>query len=319
MRVYLIEASTNLPKIDLLSNSIQIFQAAPPSIKEFLVSNPSRADIFLVPHDASVWTESYAQLIESMSLTRPIVFFNRSDQPLVVKIKNSVSLQNAICLRQVARQVIVPYNILSLEHLQFREYTSRPTISFVGFVPKLTLGRLKTVSSSGFPRSIINNPVFVRRQGLRNIMKHFPNSIVINRSHYGGARSLISDPRQWRLEYVNSILESDFVFSPRGDANASQRYYEAISAGRIPLVPNTGQSFPKCTCGRKHHPGIVSISWTSKDIQMKVDSFWQNLTKNSYLDLQHELRRTYQECYSYQKYILRFFSGDFKSLDAFTY
>lgn len=315
MRFYVTETVKGLPLIDLLSGNKQIFQGDIPSLKPFLVKTPSKADLFLVPHDAAFWSADYARKLDGLSSTAPLIFFNRSDLPLRVKIPNSYSLQNSILDTQFSKQIIIPYNTLSLEHLQQRRYAPSPAISFVGFVPKVSLGRIKTMLLHGFPHSILDNPIVIRRIGLRKIQKHFPNSKIIVRSHYGGARSLIPNPEKWRMDYESSIANSDLVFCPRGDGNASQRFYEAISCGRVPLVPNTSQILPRCICENPHQLNYLLLKWSSDDVMLRVREFWTSLNSETYQQIQSNYRRVFAECLNYKTFLRGILSSDFHNLN----
>lgn len=52
------------------------------------------------------------------------------------------------------------------------------------------------------------------------------------------------DPQTLRREYVENLRASGLALCIRGDANASQRFYEAMSAGRIPLFIDTDCVLP---------------------------------------------------------------------------
>jgi len=268
-----------------------------------------------VPHDAAFWPKGYINELKRMSVDTPLLFFNRSDKPLNIDIKNSFSLQNSIYHKQIANQILVPYNILSLSHLPMRSFTPKPSISFVGYVPQLSLGRVRSIMFDGFPRSVVNNSFVVRRLGIRSILKHFPEAQIKARPNYGGARSLLSDASLWRLEFEKSISEADFVFCPRGDANISQRIYEAISAGRIPLVPKTNQSFPKCFCSVNHKIKMILINLSSSDVGLKVEGLWSQLDQKRYRELQREIRTSFAACLDYNKFIIRLLSLELNQVE----
>jgi hypothetical protein len=47
-----------------------------------------------------------------------------------------------------------------------------------------------------------------------------------------------------REEYIQNIVNSDFVLAPKGDANFSSRFYETLSLGRIPVLIDTDMVLP---------------------------------------------------------------------------
>lgn len=67
----------------------------------------------------------------------------------------------------------------------------------------------------------------------------------IKRPSFSGASRTISLEReQARKEFIDSIIESDFVLSPKGDGNYSNRFLETLSFGRIPVVADTDIVLP---------------------------------------------------------------------------
>jgi len=304
--------------IDLITQSHQVFQSAPPNIERYVVRGEAAADAFLVPTDASFWEKPYIEFLESKSQIAPLIFFNRSDRPVVTTLSNSFSLQNSYLVRGSNNQIVIPYNILQLSNFGKRSFYSDPNISFVGYVPGLTLGRIKISVIENFPYSILNNSFVVRNFGVRNLERQFSASTVVRRKIYGGARSLIGDVSAWRSEYEQSIEGTDLVFCPRGDANSSQRFYEAISAGRIPVVPNTGQEFPSCLCGRSCEVDYILVNRTSSNIGTVVKKFWSCMDRDKYYDFQEQLRDASAHCYNYQYYLNTLFEQDVDVLKRLT-
>ncbi|OHA20354.1 MAG: hypothetical protein A2849_01090 [Candidatus Taylorbacteria bacterium RIFCSPHIGHO2_01_FULL_51_15] len=87
--------------------------------------------------------------------------------------------------------------------------------------------------------------IFWRRRALQVLSKS--KSIVsriIERDFYSLYRAIPFDAKTIRREYVENLRENVLALSVRGDANASQRFYEALSAGRIPLFLDTDCVLP---------------------------------------------------------------------------
>ncbi len=319
MRLSIFDAISGAPQIDLFSQTKQVFQGSIPNISQFVVKNASKADMLVVPHDAAFWPKWYLRKIKSWSSEIPILFFNRSDSPIVVKIPNGFSLQNSFVKNQETSQIIIPYNVLNLDYMHFRKFSQSPKISFVGFVPKLSPRRALSMLVNGFPSSLINNSVVVRRLGIWQIKKKTSNFEIVTRPHYGGARSLIPDTELWRREYEKSIENSDLVFCPRGDANSSQRLYEVISAGRIPVIPNTGQVLPKCSCPVDHSRDFLQISCSSSNMKQVIDVFWRHMTQDIYTSMQENLRASFATCFRYDAYLTNILSEDVCNVKRFAY
>ncbi len=67
---------------------------------------------------------------------------------------------------------------------------------------------------------------------------------IVRRSFSGAHRTIELDPVQARKEFVDSIVNSDFVLAPKGDGNYSNRFIEALSLGRIPVLLDTDTVLP---------------------------------------------------------------------------
>ena len=87
--------------------------------------------------------------------------------------------------------------------------------------------------------------IFWRARAIRFLSKSGIESRIIERSFYSMHRSGVSrDPKDLRREYVENLRECDLALCVRGDANASQRFYEALSASRVPLFLDTDCVLP---------------------------------------------------------------------------
>ena len=67
-------------------------------------------------------------------------------------------------------------------------------------------------------------------------------------------------------EYESSLGNSDYVLCPRGFGNTSIRFYESLSAGRIPILVDSGCKNPKITNDDFWRLNIVNVGlfsdWT---------------------------------------------------------
>jgi hypothetical protein len=299
------------PIIDLLSKTRQIFQGEIPEIRQFVTSKISKADAILVPHDVRHWDSRYLEYIEVVSQTKPLLAFNRSDRPLKCQIKNLYLLQVAMPVnRRNPNAVIIPYNISPLQ-LSPRTRTAHPIISFVGYVkPNNILSSIhRSIRSPLNP--IKGNGVLIRKRGLKEIESRLSHQII-QRNHYGGAKSLISDPNEFRTKFESAIYNSDFTFCPRGDANGSQRFYEVLSAGRVPIVPNSKVQYPKVMYKEKLSISI-ECSTLASDIVNQAYSFWDSLSVSDYYDIQQQNANFYKTKLDYRVFMSDLFQNEWTS------
>ena len=98
------------------------------------------------------------------------------------------------------------------------------------------------------------------------------------------------DSEQARAEFLQNMLESDYILCSRGMGNFSYRFYEALSCGRVPVFVDTD-------CVLPYHSDIhwrdycVWVEYTELDrIAEKVQSFHDGLSQSQFRELQMECR-----------------------------
>lgn len=96
-------------------------------------------------------------------------------------------------------------------------------------------------------------------------------------------------------EYAQNMLTSDYVLCVRGFGNYSFRFYETLSAGRIPVFVNTDCALPydsildwRETCVWVEQNEIAHIG-------EKIAEFHNKLSPADFIDLQHKCRRVWDE------------------------
>ena len=93
--------------------------------------------------------------------------------------------------------------------------------------------------------SVHTRGIFWRHQAMQLLQAGGVPCRFIVRPFYSGHRmSVTRDAGDIRREYVENLRECDIALCVRGDANASQRFYEALSASRIPLFLDTDCVLP---------------------------------------------------------------------------
>ncbi len=88
--------------------------------------------------------------------------------------------------------------------------------------------------------------VYWRRATMR-ALKDSPlvrTNFIVRRSFSGASGTIELPPAQARAEFVSNIVQADFVLSPKGDGNYSNRLLETLSLGRIPVLIDTDVVLP---------------------------------------------------------------------------
>lgn len=308
MKLFRLDFDASQPIVDVFSGNKQVFQGDLPDIQPLLANRERQAEAFIVPHDSRSWSEQYYRYVKSASEQKTTLYFNRSDNPTRYKICNSISLQNTIDpFRSAQKCIVIPYNVQSLDFVGVREF-KHPIISFVGYLPRISVNRMIRSLLKSPLHPLKANGALVRKFGVMNLSK-MKGAIVNSRTYYGGAISQIPSIKRHRDEFISSIVNSDFVFSPRGDANGSQRFFEALSCGRVPVVPETNIHLPKLL---EHNTEAfyLTVKTLSTDLEDNLNSFWTSLDSDSYKDIQAENRRIFREYFNYSSFLLRLLSVD---------
>lgn len=128
-----------------------------------------------------------------------------------------------------------------------REKRERPVVSFCGMAgfPSAKAWIKYCVKNMLLPpaRRI---GVYWRRAAMRACGDSplLETNFIVRKSFSGDRRTVELDPAQARRDFIASIVEADFVLAPKGDGNYSNRFLEALSLGRIPVLIDTEAVLP---------------------------------------------------------------------------
>lgn len=113
--------------------------------------------------------------------------------------------------------------------------------------------------------------------------------------------------RKIRLEFVQNMVDSDYIVCARGSGNFSYRLYETLCCGRIPVFIDTDCVLPyDFVIEWKKHCVWVEESELPL-IAEKVAKFHRNLSPQDFMDLQHECRRLWEQWLSPEGFFANFF------------
>jgi hypothetical protein len=177
--------------------------------------------------------------------------------------------------------------------LPIRQKRARPRVGFCGLAPGRTrlLQRLRAHPSH----------TSVRAEALRLLRLHdgVDTNFIERERFLGGAVSHgevdLATMQRVRREYVQNIVESDYVVCTRGAGNFSYRLYETLSCGRIPVFVDTDCVLPYdfLVEWREHCVWIEE-----KDLQQigqRVLKFHDELGPAEFIQLQHENRQLWEK------------------------
>ncbi len=131
----------------------------------------------------------------------------------------------------------------------------------------------------------------------------------IIRKSFSGAHSTIElEPTRARTEFIGSIRDADFVLAPKGDGNYSNRFLEALSMGRIPVVVDTDIVLP--FDDRIDYSRImvrVPMGEVSNTPQY-IRAFYDALTEEEWQERQKEARHIFETYLRQDSFFRQFFT-----------
>ena len=309
-KIFIGEKISGVPMIDILTSNYERFTSDANLIARLNVElDLELADAVLIPHDLYFVRKNtqYKNYIRDLAKKCPVIVFSIGDYPTFVGSKNIVYLQTHFTSRIRKTNVIqIPYNAELVSDVVVNTYSSEPRSSFVGFVPRLTPRRILFGFRSMPFRPFKSNGGFIRKAMLIKLKK-VSNVSVITRSKFGRAKGFSEEIlAKNRSEYIQSINESHAVWAPRGDANQSVRLYEALSAGKLVIIPNSNMKIPFLFCSR--HNFFVTVFYWSKNWDQQLQSYWKAVGEEDWHVLSKEMINVYFDIFHYPKFVEILFS-----------
>lgn len=290
-----------------------------------LVKDITRADVVLVPQpltsNDTARTPYFSEVYEAASrVGKPVAVFVGGDFSHNVHIDGLTILKGTQYRRFLKdNEIIIPpfFEDLGGSHgLSYRDKSTIPTVSFCGwagfdtryrflkYCVKNFLVDIKKIIHLDPSREVFKQGLYFRRKSIRSLSrsKNIQTNFITRKTFSGNATTIGLSPAQARTEYVQNMMNSDFVLAPKGDANYSVRFFEALSFGRIPILIDTECCLPledtidysKC---------ILRVSY--KDLSRLGDivaEFWDNLSDDDYVAMQKEARRVFETHLRYDSF-----------------
>jgi hypothetical protein len=326
VKIFICNSLQECPIVDLLSRKILNIEGEISGNLFQKVNSIESADAILVPHDAYFIEkhqdyQDYLKYLREISKLKLIIISDRGDFPIKPKIKNMISLRVAFNPGESHRnKILIPYNIIQLADFEYRKYSKIPKVSFIGYVPNL-------LSPRRFYKSILNSPThpllgqgaLVRNISILQCQRNLDLFTSTKNKKY-----FLAEPNRYKRAgdreiYLKNIEQSDIILTPRGDANQSQRFYEAFSAGRVCLIPNTKMFFPHVLMESEvFKKQSLFFNLFTRNLQHEVQKFWDAIGNDrNYLNLQKEAREFYLNFLEFNifiKNLLQLDISDFKEL-----
>ena len=218
-----------------------------------LVEDPADSDVLMHPHDALLHPGTVGHSVATAKrFRRGIAMFSSSDavhpSPAGWGVTWRTSGYASRLLpheRVCSGEVPDLYRERSTSTAIIRPWKPRPSLGFIGHV---TSG----LASFGYLRHGWQHWYgFTLRE---RVLREFERSGTIDARFVRRSRNLGPpgigvendlERKRMRQEYVDSVFDTDYSLCVRGAGNWSFRFFEALSAGRIPILIDTDSVLPE--------------------------------------------------------------------------
>jgi hypothetical protein len=259
---------------------------------------------------------------------KPVVIFFWSDSYEMVPIENAIVFRtsfyrstrrsNEFAMPAWSEDFTEKYFV---SQLPLRPKREKPTVGFCGYaaprepLKKATRRVLRwgaNILGIGVPRRNLG-PVL--RSKVMHMLAKSPlveTNFVVRERFLGGAllphgRKDFDTLQRIRREYVQNMVDSDYVICLRGGGNFSYRLYETLSCGRIPLFIDTDCVLPyDWLIDWKQHSLWVDAKDVS-NVAKRVAAFHEALSPKDFRDLQVSCRKLWEDWLSPQGFFANFY------------
>ncbi len=290
-----------------------------------VVSHPHNADFLLLPHNyfsLRALPPGAHELLSHLlncaeQYKKKILIFEQADSDEHIDVPHSYIFRySQYGYKKRENEIITPpYPLHDRSHglAEYRERTwkeivpqeknNKPLVSFCGWADFPSLYRKYTYWARVFlahvKKYIFHNPhatlhlrgLYFRRKTVRalsdtsRIHTHF-----LMRKLYA-AQKLSGDAEK---EYIESIVNTHFVLAPKGNGNASVRFFEALSLGRFPVLINTDCELPL----KNYIPYdkfVITVDHTRiKDTEQAILDFFDSLDNKEFKKRQYMAREAFE-------------------------
>jgi len=272
------------------------------------VLSPKEADVLLVPHSFSTITNEVRDLLHNDYLNhlkygKPFVITLFGDNSHNSHIDFGVLLKVSAYKETVrTNEVVIPaYSedwsssvevlpppISPIPIVSFCGMSKFPSfISYCKYLAKIliSVGRIDRLPGLYFRRKYLKILEYSKEV----------KTVFIHKSRFAGIQSdktKQSDYLVSRNDFYKSIMASHFVLAIRGDGNYSNRFFEAMSFGRVPVSINTDLVLPlERVLDYSKFSVIVNIS-DSHNLALYISQYYKNISNLN--NLQSEIIHFYR-------------------------
>jgi hypothetical protein len=272
---------------------------------EHIVINKRKFELFEIFYDK----------VQDYGIPTIIFFLSDSDQPITIKntiifrtsLHQSTRKKNEFAFPALGEDIIGNY-FSGNQQLRIKE--KQATLGFMGYSPEHSYIRdIYNTTESFLGLKNPNKGSFsnVRSEVLKVFLKSdlIKNNFVIRKVFWGTQVDLLTMQKQ-KEEFVENMINSDYILCARGGGNFSFRFYETLSCGRIPLFIDTDCVLPyDFEIDYKNFCVWVDRRDLSQ-ADKKLYNFHENISEEDFISLQYNCRRLWQDYLSPEGFFANF-------------
>jgi len=287
-----------------------------------LVSQPEQADCLLVPHfyqhveSIPGYLEKFEQLSEKYK--KKIIIFLPGDTTERVVVKNSIILRQSVYKKNLLpNEVLMPAYVEDLSFgapIVFRDKQNIPSFGFCGWATYTTIGdRIKAGIKNTFLQH--KTGIFYRSQIIQILKKSskLKTDFILRSAYAVNEKTRNMDKDTMRKEFIENIKHNDYALCVRGNGNFSQRFFEILSLGRVPVFVDTDCALP-FEDEIPYDDFIMRIpSNQINGITDKVVEYHNRISDEEFIRKQKQARDIFETYLRIDKYFDYFFSNKVQS------
>ncbi len=283
-----------------------------------IAKRPELADFFAIPFEyffVEKYNPEYLARVYSAAQTmkKKVLLFDYTDYvDRIPKLPPHAVFFRASAYRHhlTPREIVMPYFIEDFGKT-ISLHTEKPSRAVVGFCGLSRYGSVKQALKAWLKRQGLRllltfwgdasprvhaSGIFWRTRALSALRQsNAVETRIIERASYSLHQGSVSgDPERIRAEYRKNLEASSLALCVRGDANASQRFYEALSAGRVPLLLDTDSALPLEALA-PYEKCMIRVPYTEAMLLPERAAAWNSSqTAASFLEAEREAKALFQ-------------------------
>lgn len=205
-----------------------------------------------------------------------------------------------------------------------RKKETIPLIGFAGWVetpfykyPRMHLRDLGLRFLGFFDErfNLLRKGVFWRKKAVKVLEgSPFVRTSFIKRSFYSGhTKTAEGDIESLRHDFVENIVNCDYVLDVRGDANQSTRFYEALSMGRVPVFVDTERVMPLEDILRYRDFCLFVDYREIRNLDKIIVDFHRSISDDKFQEMQKKARNAFENYLRIDKFS-KYLFGKLKAL-----